>query len=91
MILRAAWSGSRIIFRQVSIESNAIFDFILALYNGCDGNWQHFADASSMDIDDIESFLDYAATFLSNMGNYFVVPELFCFNILRLIFKLGIR
>ncbi|KAK8053999.1 dipeptidyl peptidase III [Apiospora saccharicola] len=36
---RAAWSGARIILRQVSPESFAIFDFILALYQSCDGDW----------------------------------------------------
>ncbi|KAK7942707.1 uncharacterized protein PG986_011820 [Apiospora aurea] len=36
---RAAWSGARIILRQVSPESLAIFDFILALYQSCNGDW----------------------------------------------------
>ncbi|KAJ5690133.1 hypothetical protein N7462_004525 [Penicillium macrosclerotiorum] len=43
----------------------------MALYDTCDGNWENLADASHLDINDVESFLDYAAIFLSNMGNYF--------------------
>ena len=72
MYSRAAWSGSRIIFCQVSPEANSIFDFIMALYHSCDGDWQCLADASCLKIDEVEAFLEYSATFLSNLGNYFV-------------------
>lgn len=36
-ISRAALSGTRISLRQVSPESEAIYDFILTLHRGCDG------------------------------------------------------
>lgn len=39
---RAAWSGTRIILRQVSPESLAIFNFILELYRTCRGDWKQF-------------------------------------------------
>lgn len=69
---RAAWSGTRIIFRQVSPEANSIFDFIMALYSSCDGDWERLASQADLDFSDVQLFLDYAATFLSNMGNYYV-------------------
>ena len=36
-ISRAAWSGTRINLRQVSAESEAIYDFILTLHKSCNG------------------------------------------------------
>ncbi|KAA8646579.1 uncharacterized protein ATNIH1004_008012 [Aspergillus tanneri] len=70
-MFKAAWSGSRIIFRQVSPEANSIFDFIMALYRSCDGDWEHLARRENLDVCEVQPFLDYAVTFLSNMGNYY--------------------
>ncbi len=36
-ISRAAFSGTRVNLRQVSPESEAIYDFIVTLHKGCDG------------------------------------------------------
>lgn len=67
---RAAWFGARIVLEQVSPESPEIFDFILELHRTCAGNWDSLVgpDISSQDL---RGFLTYAATFLSNIGNYF--------------------
>lgn len=67
----SAWYGARIILRQVSPESSVIFDFIIELHRTCAGNWDSLTgpDISS---EDLRSFLTYAATFLSNIGNYYV-------------------
>lgn len=73
---KAAWSGTRIIHRQVSPESNGIFDFIMRLYEACKnsyrGDWNALANACRVSHADVNAFLEYAATFLSNMGNYYV-------------------
>ncbi|KAK1145532.1 hypothetical protein N8T08_004090 [Aspergillus melleus] len=69
---KVAWSGTRIILRQVSPEANDIFDFIMALYRDCDGVWEQITERGSAQAHELESFLDYAAMFLSNVGNYFV-------------------
>ncbi|KAI1123465.1 peptidase family M49-domain-containing protein [Nemania abortiva] len=66
---RAAWSGARIILRQVSPESIDIFDFILELYRSCSGNWSTLIEPG-VTAGDLHKFLTYAATFLSNIGNY---------------------
>ncbi|KAI1407010.1 dipeptidyl peptidase III [Hypoxylon sp. FL1857] len=68
---RAAWSGTRIVLRQVSPESLAIFDFILELYNSCRGDFEQLSEADGVAEEDLEAFLEYAATFLSNIGNYY--------------------
>ncbi|KAL4893275.1 peptidase family M49-domain-containing protein [Aspergillus ambiguus] len=68
---KAAWAGTRIILRQVSPEANGIFDLILALHRLCDGKWESLATHANVNIDELNQFLDYSATFLSNIGNYF--------------------
>lgn len=69
---RAAWSGTRIILRQVSPESLPIFNFILDLHSHCHGDWQSLCEDDGIPEDELNGFLEYAATFLSNVGNYFV-------------------
>ena len=43
----------------------------MALYSNCDGNWEHLASRANLDFRDVQLLLD-SATFLSNMGNYYV-------------------
>lgn len=57
--------------RQVSPESIAIFDFILELHASCTGDWESLTD-SEISAADVRQLLTYAATFLSNVGNYYV-------------------
>ncbi|KAI1079291.1 dipeptidyl peptidase III [Whalleya microplaca] len=68
---RAAWSGTRIILRQVSPESLAIFDFILELRRSSGGEWQQLCKSHNVPREELDSFLEFAATFLSNIGNYY--------------------
>ncbi|KAH6842422.1 peptidase family M49-domain-containing protein [Chaetomium sp. MPI-CAGE-AT-0009] len=68
---RAAWFGTRIILRQVSPESLPIFDFILKLHRACAGKWDVLAKTRGICSEELQRFLVYAATFLSNIGNYF--------------------
>lgn len=68
----AAWLGARIILKQVSPEAPAIFDFILELHGVCAGKWEALVESGHIKSQDLSSFLTYAATFLSNVGNYFV-------------------
>ncbi|KAJ9648287.1 hypothetical protein H2199_001140 [Coniosporium tulheliwenetii] len=68
---RAAWHGTRIILRQVSPESLGIFDFILELYACCSGDWDGFVGKCGFAAAELDVFLEYAATFLSDVGNYY--------------------
>ncbi|KAI0849929.1 dipeptidyl peptidase III [Daldinia vernicosa] len=68
---RAAWSGARIILRQVSPESLGIFEFIMELHRSCGGDWNQFSKDDGVAVKDLEAFLEFAATFLSNIGNYY--------------------
>ncbi|KAL4962600.1 uncharacterized protein BDV14DRAFT_202599 [Aspergillus stella-maris] len=70
-LARAAWSGTRIILRQVSPEANPIFDFLMALYTSCYGDWDELGSRAGLEASDLQLFLEYAATFLSNIGNYY--------------------
>ena len=67
---RAAFTGSRITLRQVSPESESIYDFIVELYKACDGDWKALQSKSGVSEQDLQHFLEYAAQFLGNCGNY---------------------
>lgn len=73
----AAWHGTKIILRQVSPESIPIFNFIMELYSSCSGDWKSLISEDGITSHDCAAFLRYAATFLSNIGSYYVrIPRL---------------
>lgn len=80
---KAAWSGTRILMRQVSPEGPAIFDFIMSLYEACEGQWDKLAERTAVSSDELNEFLDYSARFLCNMGNFYASISLVHLNLLR--------
>jgi dipeptidyl-peptidase-3 len=71
-LARAAWHGSQIIMRQVSPECPDIFDSIMDLYHACDGKWDTLITRYNITSQELASFLEYAAMFLCNLGNFYV-------------------
>ncbi|KAL4929597.1 dipeptidyl peptidase 3 [Aspergillus undulatus] len=69
-ISRAAFEGTRVTLRQVSPESEPIYDLILALYRACDGSWPELAQKTNVSEENLRFFLEYSAQFLGNCGNY---------------------
>ncbi|KAK3904717.1 hypothetical protein C8A05DRAFT_31482 [Staphylotrichum tortipilum] len=69
-ISRASFAGTRIVLRQVSPESEHIYDLILALHKTAAGDWKALADKAGVDEAGLSAFLQYAAQFLGNGGNY---------------------
>ncbi|KAL9578892.1 MAG: hypothetical protein Q9212_005427 [Teloschistes hypoglaucus] len=69
-ISRAAFRGTRIVLRQVSPESEGIFDFIITLHKSCNGNWSKLQKEAGLGDEALQSFLNYATQFLGNLGNY---------------------
>ncbi|CAK7206395.1 hypothetical protein SEUCBS139899_009187 [Sporothrix eucalyptigena] len=69
-ISRASFAGNRIVLRQVSPESESIFDFILALNKTAAGDWKALAAKAGVEEAHMTAFLQYAAQFLGNSGNY---------------------
>ncbi|KAK3362927.1 putative dipeptidylpeptidase [Lasiosphaeria hispida] len=69
-ISRASFAGNRIVLRQVSPESESIYDFIIALYGASAGDWKALALKAGVDEGGLSAFLQYAAQFLGNSGNY---------------------
>lgn len=67
---RASFAGNRIVLRQVSPESEPIYDFIIALHNESGGDWKALAVNAGVGEADLTAFLQYAAQFLGNGGNY---------------------
>ncbi|KAL7629344.1 hypothetical protein AAE478_000864 [Parahypoxylon ruwenzoriense] len=69
-ISRASFLGSRIVARQISPESEPIFDFILALHKSSGGDWKALQAKAGISDEELDHFLQYAAQFLGNSGNY---------------------
>lgn len=73
---KAAWSGTRIILRQVSDEANDIFDLIMEIqkccWKGWQGRWAQMGAQLKISSEEVDAFLDFAAKFLSNVGNFYV-------------------
>lgn len=67
---RACFAGTRIVLRQLSPESESIYDLILALHKSCNGDWNSLAKKAGIEESELTSFLEYAAMFLGNLGNY---------------------
>ncbi|EGO52957.1 hypothetical protein NEUTE1DRAFT_126368 [Neurospora tetrasperma FGSC 2508] len=69
-ISKASFAGNRIVLRQVSPESESIYDFIIALHKASGGDWKALAEKAGVDEAGLNAFLQYAAQFLGNSGNY---------------------
>jgi dipeptidyl-peptidase III len=67
---RASFLGTRITLRQVSPESVPIYELIVAVHKACDGDYDTLASDTGVSRDDVELWLEYAAQFLGNCGNY---------------------
>ncbi|KAJ9630795.1 hypothetical protein H2203_001320 [Taxawa tesnikishii (nom. ined.)] len=69
-ISQACFAGTRVVLRQVSPESEAIYDFITELHRGCGGDYSKIKSSAGISDEDLEHYLNYAAQFLGNAGNY---------------------
>ncbi|KAM7188851.1 Peptidase family M49 domain containing protein [Rhypophila sp. PSN 637] len=69
-ISKASFAGNRIVLRQVSPESEPIYDFIIVLHKASEGDWKALAEKTGVDEAGLSAFLQYAAQFLGNSGNY---------------------
>lgn len=67
---RASFNGTRVTLAQVSPESPVIYDLILALNRACGGEYKKLTEHTSVPESDITLWLEYAAQFLGNCGNY---------------------
>ncbi|KAF2761802.1 dipeptidyl-peptidase III [Pseudovirgaria hyperparasitica] len=66
----ACYAGSRIVLRQVSPESEHIYDLIVGLYQHGKGDWKALQKEAGLSDEELTEFLNYAAQFLGNLGNY---------------------
>lgn len=60
----------------MSAESEPFFDFIIHLYHACDGKWGELSDRLEIPNTAMMRFLDFAAMFLGNMGNFYVSKDI---------------
>lgn len=56
--------------RQLSPESEPIYDFIIALHKSTSGDWTALREKAGIEEDEVTRFLEYAVMFLGNTGNY---------------------
>lgn len=63
---KASHYGSRIVLRQVSHESEGIFDLILQIHGNLNGDYSKLTVSETV----LSHYLEYSAQFLSNLGNY---------------------
>ncbi|KAF2855958.1 dipeptidyl peptidase-like protein III [Plenodomus tracheiphilus IPT5] len=66
----ACFAGTRIVLRQCSPESESIYDFIIALHKHSQGDYVALAKEAGLAKEEIEEYLNYAAQFLGNLGNF---------------------
>ncbi|KAI5786835.1 dipeptidyl peptidase III [Pyronema domesticum] len=69
-ISRASFHGTRIVLRQVSPESEKIYNLIIAAYKACNGDWVKLAKDTGVAEQHVRHWIEYAAQFLGNLGNY---------------------
>ncbi|GAO14422.1 uncharacterized protein UV8b_02629 [Ustilaginoidea virens] len=69
-VSKACFAGTRIVLRQISPESEPIYDLIISLHNSCRGDWEALAKQANVEQSELTSFLEYAAMFFGNNGNY---------------------
>lgn len=67
---RACFLGSRITMNQCSPESESTFDLIMTLYKSGSGDWNALAQKAGVSDEEMKLFIEYAAMFLANTGNY---------------------
>lgn len=56
--------------RQISPESEGIFDLITGLYKAVDGDWDKLGQETGVSSNAVKLWLEYAAGVLGNAGNY---------------------
>ena len=56
--------------RQISPESEPIYDFIIALHKHTKGDYEALAQEAGLSQEELDAYLNYAAQFLGNLGNY---------------------
>ncbi|KAF2496247.1 dipeptidyl-peptidase III [Lophium mytilinum] len=66
----ACFAGTRIVLRQVSPDSEPLYDLIIALHKHASGDWKALQATAGLSDDDLAAFLGYTAQFLGNLGNY---------------------
>lgn len=66
---RASVHGTRITLRQVSPESEDIYDFIVELHKSFDGNWSSARKKAGISDEDLKFFLEYCGQVSCNKTN----------------------
>ncbi|KAF3917125.1 hypothetical protein ABW20_dc0107128 [Dactylellina cionopaga] len=69
-ISKASFAGTRVVLRQVSPESEPLFDLILTIAKKVDNDFSKLVDLCQVTEDEQVKFVEFAAQVLANLGNY---------------------
>lgn len=67
---RASHWGTRTVLRQVSPESEDIYDLILTVHKAVNGDYEALAKKTGVDSESVDQYVNFSAQFLGNLGNY---------------------
>jgi dipeptidyl-peptidase-3 len=62
--------GTRVTLRQISPESEGIYDLVVKLYKAVDGDWNKLGQETGASKENVTYFIEYAAAVMANLGNY---------------------
>ncbi|KAF3935866.1 hypothetical protein ABW19_dt0209111 [Dactylella cylindrospora] len=69
-ISKASFAGTRVVLRQVSPESEPLFDLILAIAKQVNNDFSNLASLAGITEEEKDYFVEYSAQVLANLGNY---------------------
>ncbi|KAF3901415.1 hypothetical protein AA313_de0209754 [Arthrobotrys entomopaga] len=69
-ISKASFAGTRVVLRQVSPESEPLFDLILSIAKHVDNDHSKLVSAAGVTEEESEQYLEFAVQVLANLGNY---------------------
>ncbi|KAK6353832.1 hypothetical protein TWF730_008255 [Orbilia blumenaviensis] len=69
-ISKASFAGTRVVLRQVSPESEPLFDLILTVARHVGNDFSKIVEACSVTEDEKEKFVEFGSQVLANLGNY---------------------
>ncbi|KAF3222492.1 hypothetical protein TWF679_005964 [Orbilia oligospora] len=69
-ISKASFAGTRVVLRQVSPESEPLFDLILTVARHVENDFSKIVEACNVTEDEKNKFAEFGAQVLANLGNY---------------------
>ncbi|KAK6529299.1 hypothetical protein TWF281_008476 [Arthrobotrys megalospora] len=69
-ISKASFAGTRVVLRQVSPESEPLFDLVLTVARHVGNDFSKIVEAAGVTEDETTKFVEFGSQVLANLGNY---------------------